>query len=69
MTYFKKKKFHLLEEAFFKFMDIEPQIRKKPLEIKKNTFSKIDLETSSQSQNTWGIAYFKKYCTLTFIGC
>ncbi len=37
MTYFKKK-IYLKEGSFFKFLDIGPQIRKKPLEIKNNLF-------------------------------
>jgi hypothetical protein len=67
MTYSKKKN-HLIEGPFFKSLDIEPQIRKKPLEIKKNTFAKIVLEISSQSINIWGIAYFKNHRTLNCTG-
>jgi hypothetical protein len=40
MTYFKKKNIHLIEGSFIKFWDPIPQIKKKPLKIKKNTFSK-----------------------------
>jgi hypothetical protein len=40
-----------MEGTFIKFLDIDHQIRKKPLEIKNNTFSKIFLEISSQSQS------------------
>ncbi len=61
-----RKKFHLIEGPFIKFLDTEPQIRKKPLEIKKNTFSKIVLWISSQSKNTWGIAIFKHHFTLVY---
>jgi hypothetical protein len=47
---FQEKKFHLKEGSFIKFLDIKPQIRKKPIEIKKNTFSKLFLESFPNSK-------------------
>jgi hypothetical protein len=39
------------QRRVIKFYYIEPQIRKKPLKTKKNTFSKIVLEIFSQFKN------------------
>jgi hypothetical protein len=64
MTYFKKNKFQLSEGPFLKFLDTDPQIRKKPLKIKNNTFSKIVLDIFSQSKITSGIVNFKNHCSL-----
>ncbi len=69
MTYFKKKKFHLKERLIFQIFDMESQIKKKPLKIKKNTFSKIVLEIFSQFKNTWPIVNFKNYYTLIYVHC
>ncbi len=68
-TVFQGEKKFTIEGPFFNFLDIQPQIWKKPLKIQKNTFYKIVLEISSQSKNTWGIANFKNHCTLLYIYC
>ncbi len=67
MTYFKKINFHLKERLIFQIFDMESQIMKKPLKIKKNTFSKIVLEIFSQFKNTWPIVNFKNYYTLIYV--
>jgi hypothetical protein len=47
--------------------DMESQMKKKPLKIKKNTFYKIVLEIFSQFKNTWPIVSFKNYYTLIYM--